>query len=105
MINRNYFPNAADDNSASPDDAAYLDSLIDSKRKYKIDPRSTIKLKKIKNTVNNVDDAYNNASHNAMDTVLHTPNAFATPDAENKTSMIQLLDGQEYPVARGDIFK
>ena len=35
----------------------------------------------------------------------HTPKNATYPDAENKTSVRQLLDGQEYPVAKGDIIK
>ena len=42
LINHNHIPGAADDDAASP----Y--SLIDSKRKRKIDPRSMIKLKSLK---------------------------------------------------------
>ena len=38
-----------------------------------------------------------------MNTAPHSPNSATDPDAENKTSVRQLLDGQEYPVAKGDI--
>ena len=38
-----------------------------------------------------------------MKTALHSPNAYTDLDAENKTSVRQLLYGQEYPVAKGDI--
>ena len=40
-----------------------------------------------------------------MNTAPHAPNAATVPDAENMTSMRQLLDGQEYPVAKCDIIK
>ena len=40
-----------------------------------------------------------------MNIAPHTPNADTTSDAENKMSVIQLLDGQGYPVAKGDIIK
>ena len=41
-------PNTSDDDAASPDEAASPDSLIDSKLKLKIYPRSMIKLNKLK---------------------------------------------------------
>ena len=40
-----------------------------------------------------------------MNTAPHAPNVATDPDAENKTSVIQQLCGQEYPVAKGDIIK
>ena len=40
-----------------------------------------------------------------MNTSHHSPNADTCPDMENKTSVRQLLDGQEYPVTKGDIIK
>ena len=47
LRNRNHSPNADDDDASSPDDAAPLDSIIDSKLKREIDPRAMIKLKNI----------------------------------------------------------
>ena len=38
-----------------------------------------------------------------MNTTPHAPNTATAPDAKNKTSVIKLLYGQEYPVANGDI--
>ena len=38
-----------------------------------------------------------------MNTAPHVPNASKYLDAENKTSMRQLIHGQEYPVSKGDI--
>ena len=64
-----------------------------------------IKLKPFKNTVTCVDSVDYNASHNAMKTAPHSPNATTAPDAENKTYVRQLLYGQEYPVAKGDIIR
>ena len=61
--------------------------------------------KTIKNTVTYVDAAYDNAYHYAMNTAPHAPNTVTSPDTENKTSVRQLLDGQEYPVSKGDIIK
>ena len=49
------------------------------------------------------DIEYYNASHDAMDTAPHAPNAATVPDAENNMFVRQLLDGQEYPVAKVDI--
>ena len=40
-----------------------------------------------------------------MNTAPHAPNTDTSTYAENKTSVRQLLDGQEYPVAKGDIIK
>ena len=105
MINLNNSPDADDYDASSPDDSVSPDSLIDSKLKRKIDPRSIIKLLKIKNTVTDVDDVDDNASHDAMMTASHAPNAATFPYTENKTSVRQLLDGREYPVAKGDIIK
>ena len=45
LRNLNHYPDADDYNAASPNDAASPNSLIDSKIKYKIDPRSIIKQK------------------------------------------------------------
>ena len=59
-----------------------------------------IKLKKLKLAVTYVDAAYNNVSHDAMNTAPHSPNYDTPPDVENKTSVRQLLDGQEYPFAK-----
>ena len=102
LRNHNHFPNAADDYFVSLGDTASPDSLIDSKLKRKMDPRSMIKQKK---TVTGVDAADKNASHDTINTAPHSPNATTAPDAKNKTSVRQLLDGQEYPVAKGDIIK
>ena len=66
LINRNRAPNAYDDDSASPD------SLIDSKLKPKIDPRSIIKIKK--KSVTDVDAVDDNASHDTMNTAPYAPN-------------------------------
>ena len=40
-----------------------------------------------------------------MKTSPQTPNSVTAPDAEDKTSVRQLLDSQEFPVAKGDIIK
>ena len=40
-----------------------------------------------------------------MDTAPHAPNAATVPDAENEMFVRQLLDGQEYPVAKFGIIK
>ena len=40
-----------------------------------------------------------------MNTATHVPNADTIPDTENMTSVIQLLDVQEHPIAKGDIIK
>ena len=61
LINRNYSPNNSDGYAASLNDAASHDSLIYSKLKHKTDPRSMIELKKITNTVTDVDTVDNNA--------------------------------------------
>ena len=45
LRNRNHDPDDADDDAAYPDDAVSLESLIDSKLKHKVDPKSIIKLK------------------------------------------------------------
>ena len=77
---RNHSPNSDDDDSASPDDATFPDSLIYSKLKRKIHPRSIINLIFL-NTVTDVDAAENNASHVAMNTAAHAPNSVTDPDA------------------------
>ena len=46
-----------------------------------------------------------NDSQNAMNTNPHAPNAATALDVEIKTSVRQLLDVQEYHVAKGDIIK
>ena len=96
MINRNHAPDDADDDTTSPN------SLIDYKLKRKIDPRSTIKLKK---TVTDIDAVYENSSQDTMNTTPHETNAVTASDMENNKSVRKLLDGQEYPVAKGDIIK
>ena len=40
-----------------------------------------------------------------MNIAPHAPNAATEPDAENKTSMKQLINGKEYPVIKGDVIK
>ena len=40
-----------------------------------------------------------------MQITPHVPNANTAPETENKTSVRQLLDGQEYPVEECDIIK
>ena len=40
-----------------------------------------------------------------MNATPHTPNATTVLDMENNTSVRKLLDGQEYPIAKGDIIK
>ena len=40
-----------------------------------------------------------------MNTAHRAPNDSTAPDAYNKTSMRQLIYGQEYPVAKCDIIK
>ena len=52
-----------------------------------------------------VDAAYYNSSHGTMNNNPHTTNAATSPEAENNTPVRQLLDGQEYPFATGDIIK
>ena len=59
-------------------------------------------------TITDANNATKYSSPNAINTDPHTPNAANAPDsaaatAENKTSVRKLLDGQEYPVAKGDI--
>ena len=88
LINRNRAPNSADYNAASPNYAASSNSLIESKLKRKIDPRSMIKLK------NDADAVVNNASHDAINTAPHAPNSANPADTENKTYVRQLLDGK-----------
>ena len=61
-------------------------------------------------TVTDANTATNNDSPNTINTSPHTPNASTASDSaaatvENYTSVIQLLDGQEYPVAKGDNIK
>ena len=61
-------------------------------------------------TVTYANAVTNNTPPDATSTIPHAPNAANDPDAaaataENKMSAIQLRDGQEYPVARGDIIK
>ena len=65
-----------------------------------------LKLKKM--TVTDAEAVTNNALPNEINTTLHTSNAATAPDtasatAENKTSVRRLLDGLEYPVAKGGI--
>ena len=105
MRNRNNAPDSVDDDAAPSKDAASPDYLVDSKLKRKIDPRSMIKLKKYKKVVADVEATDDNASHNAMDNANHAPNNATALDADNKTPVRQLLDGREYPVAKGDIIK
>ena len=40
-----------------------------------------------------------------MNTAPHAPNSSTSTNAENKMSVRQLLDDQEYPVAKGGIIK
>ena len=61
-------------------------------------------------TVTDANAATNDASPHSINTDPHVTNATTVPDAaaataENKMSVRQLLDGQEYPVAKGDIIK
>ena len=61
-------------------------------------------------TVTDVNAATDDASPQAINTSPHASNSTTAPDAdtttaENSTSVRQLLDGQEYPVAKGDIIK
>ena len=60
---------------------------------------------KIKKSVTDVDATDDNASYYAMNTSPHAPNFVTAPDAENRTSVRQILDGQEYHVAKGEIIK
>ena len=67
-----------------------------------------INFKKI--TVTDTDAATDDASFSEINTAPHAPNAATNTDAasataENKMSVRQLLDGQEYPVAKGGIIK
>ena len=70
-----------------PDDASSPNYLISSKLKRKIDPRSIIKLKKIENTVTEVDAADENSSHDTMNTTSHAYNYATSPDVENNISV------------------
>ena len=59
-------------------------------------------------TVTDDNTATNDAPPNTINTAPHSPNADTAPDAdsttaENKTSVRQLIDGQEYPISKGDI--
>ena len=61
-------------------------------------------------TVTHANAVNNDASPDATNASTHSPNATTTPDAaativENKMSVRQLLDGQEYHVAKCDIIK
>ena len=64
-----------------------------------------IKLNIYIKTVTDVESTDDNAYHGAMNPVSHAPNTATSPDIENKVSVRQLLDGQEYPVAKGYIIK
>ena len=64
-----------------------------------------IKLRNIFKKLTGVDSAYYNASHKSINTSPHAPNSSTSPDAENNTSVRQLLYSQEYTVAKGDIIK
>ena len=60
--------------------------------------------------VTDADAATGNAYPEVINTTLNAHNAATDPDsdlatAENKMTARQLLDGQEYPVAKGDIIK
>ena len=63
---------------------------------------------RIKMTVTDADAATGNAPPDSINTAPHAPNNATAPDSdvntvENNTPVIQLLDGQEYPVSKGDI--
>ena len=60
---------------------------------------------KQKKTVTDVESADDNAYHDEINTAPHVPNSDTALDTENKTSVRQLLDGQEYPVTEGGIIK
>ena len=58
-------------------------------------------------TVTDSDDATDDAPPGKINTTLHAPNYTTSTDAvattvKNNTSARQLLDGQEYPVAKCD---
>ena len=61
-------------------------------------------------TVTNANASTDSAPANAINTPPNSPNSATAPGAaiataENKKSMRKLLDGQKYPVAKGDIIK
>ena len=58
---------------------------------------------KNKKTVTDNDSVEGNDSNNVINKSPHAPNSSTASDTENKTSMRQLTDGQEYPVTKGDI--
>ena len=69
------------------DDASSPNSLIlDSSLKYKIDPKSMLKLKNVKMTLTDADYANYDASPNAINTAPHAPNSTTTPDADDSTA-------------------
>ena len=84
-------PNTDDPDNDTPDaaddDAAYHDSIIlDWYLQRKIDPKSMLKLKKIKITVTDANTATVNASPNRITTSHHAPNAAAAPDTAAATA-------------------
>ena len=105
MRNRNHNLGVDGGYAVYPNYDASPDSLIDSKLKHEIDLRSMIKLKTFKKTVTYIEAANNNTSHNWTNNAPHAPNATTVPDAEIKTFMRQLLDGQEYTVTKADNIK
>ena len=89
LRNHNHAPYAYDGYASFPNYASSPDSLIDSKLKRKIDPKSMLP----KNQKKDVDTADNNDSHDAVYTSPHTPNDATAPDTKNMTYFRQLLDG------------
>ena len=97
-------PDASGDDAASPD-SLILDSFI----QHKIDPNSMLR-QKIKMKVSDANAATKNNPPNAINTPPYSTNASTSPDnkaanVENKRSARQWIDGQEYPVDKGDIIK
>ena len=60
---------------------------------------------KNKKTVTDVEAADDNASYNAMDTNTQAPNYATFLGMENKNSLRQLIDNQEYTVTKCDIIQ
>ena len=95
---KNYAPDTAADDATSPESL-----ILDSSLKRKTNPKSTL---------TGTDDNYatDNAFTDAINTSPHAKNSATDPDAaaskaENNASVRQLIDGQEHPIAEGDIIK
>ena len=100
-----YAPGATDDDASSWTLLSYI-PLLNSK----LTPSQCLNLKELKMTVTYSDSATDNSSPDAINTAPYATNYATAPDAsvattENKTSVRQLLDGQEYPVPKCDLIK